>query len=71
MLPFMDPAPYASARTILDGMEEREQRLEQAMVDQEDWAAGLRAHYDGIRWDVDAERMSLLHEWQELLNLQA
>jgi hypothetical protein len=52
-------------------MEEWEQRLVQAMVDQEDWAAGLRAHYDGIQWDVDAERMSLSREWQELLNLQA
>jgi hypothetical protein len=41
------------------GMEEREQWLVQAMVDLEDSAAGLRAHYDGIRRDVDAERMSL------------
>jgi hypothetical protein len=53
------------------GMEEREQRLVHAMVDLEDSAAGLRAHYDGIWRDVDAERMSLSHERQELLNLWA
>jgi hypothetical protein len=35
-------------------MEEREQRLVQAMADLEDWAAGLRAHYDSIRRDIDA-----------------
>jgi hypothetical protein len=67
----MGLAPYASARTILAGMEEREQRVVQAMVDLEDWAAGMRAHYDGIRWDVNAEHMSLLRERQELLNLRA
>jgi hypothetical protein len=38
-------------------MEEREQRLVQAMVDLEYWAAGLRAHYDGIRRGIDAERI--------------
>jgi hypothetical protein len=58
----MGLAPYASARTILAGMEEREQRVVQAMVDLEDWAAGLRAHYDDIRRDVDAESMSLSRE---------
>jgi hypothetical protein len=52
-------------------MEDHEQRLVQAMVDLVDWAAGPRAHYDGIRRDIDAERMSLSHEQQELLNLQA
>jgi hypothetical protein len=49
-------------------MEEREQRLVQAMVDLEDWAAGLRAHYHDIRQDIDAECMSLSRERQELLN---
>jgi hypothetical protein len=45
--------------------------LVQAMVDLEDWAASLRAHYDGIRRDIDVERMSLSREWWELLNLWA
>jgi chromosome segregation ATPase len=40
------------------------------MLDLEDWAAGLGAHYDGIRWDIDAERMSMPRERQELLNLR-
>jgi hypothetical protein len=52
-------------------MEEREQRLVQAMVDLEDWAAGLRDNYDGVRRDIDAERMFVSHERQELLNLRA
>jgi hypothetical protein len=43
-------------------MEEHEQRLVQAMVDLEDWATALRAHYDSIRQDVDTERMSLSRE---------
>jgi hypothetical protein len=43
-------------------MEEHEQRLVQPMVDLEDWAAGLRAHYDSIRRDIDAERMYLPRE---------
>jgi hypothetical protein len=40
-------------------MEECEQQLVEAMVDLEDWATGLRAHYGGIRWDIDAEHMYL------------
>jgi hypothetical protein len=52
-------------------MEEREQRLVQAMVDLEDWAAGLRANYDGFWRDIDAERMFVSHKRQELLNLRA
>jgi hypothetical protein len=43
-------------------MEEREQRLVQAMVDLEDWAAGLRANYDGVWRDIDAERMFVSHK---------
>jgi hypothetical protein len=48
----MGPAPYASEQTLLASMEEREQRLVQAMEDLENWAAGLRVHHDGIRWDI-------------------
>jgi hypothetical protein len=43
-------------------MEKHEQRLVQPMVDLEDWAAGLRAQYDSIRQDIDAEHMSLPRE---------
>jgi hypothetical protein len=50
-------------------MEEREKRLVQAMEDLENWAAGLRAHHDGIQWDIDAECLSLSRDWQELLSL--
>jgi hypothetical protein len=43
-------------------MEEHEQRLVQAKEDLEHWATGLRAHHDGIRQDIDTERMALSRE---------
>jgi hypothetical protein len=52
-------------------MEEWEQRLVQAKEDLEDWAARLRAHHDGIRWDIDTERMGLSRERHEILNSRA
>jgi hypothetical protein len=41
------------------------------MEDLENWAAGQRAQHDGIRWDIDAGRLCLSHERQELLSLRA
>jgi chromosome segregation ATPase len=52
-------------------MEECKQWLVQAMEDLENWAAGLRAHHDGIQWDIDMERLALSHERHEILSLQA
>jgi hypothetical protein len=43
-------------------MEERERRLVQGKVDMERWAAKLKAHHDGVRWDIDAEHGALSRE---------
>jgi hypothetical protein len=50
-------------------MEEHEQCLVQAKEDLAHWAAGLMAHHDGIRWDIDAKRMALSRERPEILGL--
>jgi hypothetical protein len=52
-------------------MEEHERQLVQAKEDKERWAADLRAHHNGIRWDIDAEHMALSSERHEILSLRA